>query len=693
MKQAPLHPLAWAVKAFCFVCASGLGTANGQTTGPAAPVSPPAPATAASAPAAAKPPAETIEIKGARFRDRPGKTSLSGTELSRIPGTGGDPMKALQSLPGVTTTDDSNSEPAVRGARPGDNAYFVDFLPVGYLFHLGGFASVFNADLIRRFSMSSAAWSPEYGNAVGAVFDVALREPKSDRLHAQLDFSLLGANVLVEGPVGENLSFFFAARRSWFDLLAKTGEDKEEGVTFTVPVYSDAQGRLLWKLGTHNRLRLDFSTAHDRIDFTVKNGSKAAARDPLIAGDSSDRQSFVSLAAVLESELSPQLNNRVALGQMRRDGRTRLGAAGTVKLTTTTTYLREQLVWTPSEQHEVTVGGSLNSALAVADLDFNFPRCTEFDPNCDISTAPRLVSKQSARQNAADLYLNHRWQFARQWATTTGLRLNRDDYLKRNSAEPRLTLEHNWSKSTTLSLGLGQHSQAPNIEESAAVIGNPKLKPLQSQHAVVGISQQLAQGWSWRAELYGKKFDQYAVADPVLNYRNGASGTARGAELLIKKDAVGPGLAGKISGYASLSLSRSRRQIDATQEQFPFDFDQPVIANLVGQYKLSDRWQFGGKWSYHTGSPYTPVVGTGLFPDGRVRPVYGQLNSHRVPNYHRLDLRADVRYTERLTAYFELINAYARKNVAGYSYSPDYRTREEIRQLPPLPSFGLKYVY
>jgi TonB dependent receptor len=179
----------------------------------------------------------------------------------------------------------------------------------------------------------------------------------------------------------------------------------------------------------------------------------------------------------------------------------------------------------------------------------------------------------------------------------------------------------------------------------------------------------------------------------VLNYRNGASGTARGAELLVKKDAVGPGLSGKLSGFASLSLSRARRQIDATGEQFPFDFDQPVIATLVGGYKLSDRWQLGAKWSYHTGSPYTPVVGTGLYPDGRVRPVYGSINSQRVPAYHRLDLRADVRYTPRLTAYFELINAYARKNVAGYSYSADYRTREEIRQLPVLPSFGLKYVY
>jgi hypothetical protein len=108
---------------------------------------------------------------------------------------------------------------------------------------------------------------------------------------------------------------------------------------------------------------------------------------------------------------------------------------------------------------------------------------------------------------------------------------------------------------------------------------------------------------------------------------------------------------------------------------------------------LSERWQFGAKWSFHTGAPFTPVVGTGLYPDGRVRPVYGGINSERVPDYHRLDLRADASFTPRLVGYAELINAYARKNVVGYSYSADYSEREAVLQLPMLVSFGIKYKF
>ena len=633
----------------------------------------------------------TVEITGARFRDQAGKSSLSGEELSRVPGASGDPMKAIQSLPGVATLDDASGEPAVRGSRPSDNAYSVDFLPVGYLFHMGGFASVFNPDLIRRFSMSSAAWSPEYGNVVGAVFDVALRNPRTDRLAGQVDFGLLGANALVEGPIGENISFFLAARRSWFDLVAKTGEDKEEGVTYTLPVYTDSQGRLLWTLNANNRLRLDFSTASDRLDFSVKANSKIAAREPVLAGNSSERQSFSSVAAVWETDIGSHLSNKLALGQMQRRDVARLGSAGAVTLQTTTSYLRQQLVVAASKAHELTLGGSLQSALVEVDLDFKFPRCTEFDPNCDITSAPRLVSRQQSRQNTADLYLSDRWQIAPRWAATAGLRFSHDATLRRATTEPRLALEFNVSPQTVISAGLGRHHQPPDVDQRLAQIGNPKLKPLSATHAVLGVTQNLGEGWNWRTEVYGKQFDNYAVSDPVLNYRNGASGTAQGVELLIRKEAVGS--MARLTGFASLSLSRARRKIDATGEVFPFDFDQPVIATVVANYKLSERWQFGARWSYHTGSPYTPVVGTGSYPDGRVRPVYGSINSQRVPAYHRLDLRADTRFTPRLTGYLELMNAYSRKNVSGYSYSADFKTREEILQFPIFPSLGIKYTF
>jgi TonB-dependent Receptor Plug Domain len=645
------------------------------------------------APAASAP--QSIEIQGQRVRNAAGKQTLSGEELGRVPGASGDPMKAVQSLPGVAAVNDASGEPAVRGARPNDNAYYVDFLPVGYLFHLGGFASVFSPDLIRRFDLATAAWSPEYGDVVGAVFDISLRNPRSDRLGGKLDFSLLGANVLFEGPLSDEISFFVAGRRSWFDVLVKTGEDKEEGITYTVPVYSDSQGRLLWTLNANQRLRFDFSTASDRIEFTAKPGSKAVLRDPVLIGNSAQKQSFRSFAVTWDGDfgkaLGAPVNNLLAVGQMNDRTFARVGAAGSVDVNVTTSYLREQLQLQWTQDFSSVLGGSLNSRLIDLNLDFLYARCTEFDPNCDLSTAPRVTSLQKTRQNMADAYINNRYTLNPSMTLTGGLRLGRDDYLKKSYAEPRLGAEWNWSPSTQLSVGVAKHNQPPPAEESLPQVGNPKLEHLRSDHVVLGITQNAGDGWTWRAEAYAKNFKGYAINDAALNFRNGASGTATGLELLVKKDGVGAWR--QFSGFLSLSVSKSKRKNDTTGENFPFEFDQPVIASVVGQYKLSDTWQFGAKWTYHTGQPYTPVVSTGLYPDGRVRPIYGSINSQRVPDYHRLDLRVDAKFTKNFSAYAELINAYFRKNVAGYSYSPDYKTRETIYQLPTLPSVGLQYSF
>ncbi len=118
----------------------------------------------------------------------------------------------------------------------------------------------------------------------------------------------------MEGPIGEGLWFFFATRRSWFDLVVKSGEDKEEGVTFTTPVDSDSQGRLLWTLTDRQRLRLDFSIASDKLEFSVKERGKAAARNPIITGTSNSKQSYTTVAAVWEWDSDDTLSNRIALG-------------------------------------------------------------------------------------------------------------------------------------------------------------------------------------------------------------------------------------------------------------------------------------------------------------------------------------------------------------------------------------------
>ena len=616
------------------------------------------------------------------------KMSVSGEQLQRMPGSSGDPLKALQTLPGIAVNNDGDSGAAVRGARPSDNAYYVDFLPVGYLFHMGGFVSVFNADLIRRFDLYSAAWSPQYGDVVGGVFDASLRSPRTDRIGGKIKTGLLDASVLLEGPLSENTSFFLSARRSVIDLFVKEIKDDKAGTSFTFPSYNDVQARFLWNINSKNRLRFDLSSAQDRLKFSLKKESIDVQHDPILLGESSEASSFNNVALVLESDLGAKTSNQVALGRMVTNGKTRIGNAGGYASSSTSHYLREQMTTTLGQDHQLTAGANFS----VNDLDFDVniknPRCTEFDPNCDATSADYSKIKRNQRETKAALYLNDRWRLSPQWSVIGGVRATNDDYLKETVVDPRLGLEYRYSPQTVFSLNLGRHHQEPSTEQSLPDIGNPRLKSIRSNQIALGVSQNLDQGWSWRAEVYNKEFDHFVVNDPLSNYRNGASGSAHGLELFVKKE-MGYGL----SGFVSLSVSKATRRNDLTGENFTFGFDQPVIANAVLQYKPSEKFQYGARWSYHTGHPDTPIISTRTDADGRIRPIYGPLNSERMPAYHRLDLRVDYRASEKLSYYAELINAYARKNMGRYEYSADYKTRKPEAQMPIFPSLGLEYKF
>ena len=120
-------------------------------------------------------------------------------------------------------------------------------------------------------------------------------------------------------------------------------------------------------------------------------------------------------------------------------------------------------------------------------------------------------------------------------------------------------------------------------------------------------------------------------------------------------------------------------------------------------YSFARNWTFGLKWQYHTGKPYTEILGSQAVLDPNdannvlyYEPIYDPYkNSARLPPYHRLDLRIDRDWTFnswKLNTYFEIFNVYNRCNVEGYDYDESYSaaSKEKICGVPALPSFGVE---
>ncbi|MFY7867670.1 TonB-dependent receptor plug domain-containing protein [Roseateles sp.] len=682
---APLRPLWMALVA---IWGGSFAAQAMAQSAPKAP-SPAAVSAAASNPSADEQPQKLAPVQVSSNRQPASKFVLTGEELTRVAGTGGDPVRALQSLPGVVSTSDSNAAPAIRGSRPEDNTYYIDFLPVGYVYHLGGYFSVVHKDLVQQFDLYTGAFGPEFDDVHGGVVDITLRKPRTDRLGGVVNVGALGADVLVEGPVAQNQSFYFAAKRSYIDLIIRKDQtDKDSGVVYSMPSFSDYQAKYLWKLNPSNELTFHATGAADKLKLFRPADSDVAIQEPALAGTSRANLSSNTQAVVWDSVLSPQISNKLAIGHMDYVNKSKAGSAADLDLKQDSYFLRNQLRLRLGDSHDVTAGAVAFVNKLKLGLNLLDARCTEFEPDCDISSAPRKNLQDDLSINYTNLYLKDRWQLTPDFAATVGVHYTRDGYLKRNYTEPRLGLEWRALKNTVINAAWGKHNQFPDGIQVLKEFGNPKLGHVQSEQTVLGVTQRLSQGWSVKAEVYQKSFENFVLSDPTLNYINGGSGTSKGLELFVKKD-----LTDKLSGWLSVSLAETKRKNDVTGKEFKFEYDQPVVISLVGNYKYSDKWTYGAKWSYHSGNLITPVVGTRRDAGGRLRPVYGELNSERLPAYHRLDLRADWQYSKRASYYFELNNAYNRNNISGYEYTADYSKRKKVSELGLMPNVGFEYKF
>ncbi|MDH2916573.1 MAG: TonB-dependent receptor [Gallionella sp.] len=625
-----------------------------------------------------------VTVVSERSPDRVSKNVISGKQLSKVAGTGGDPLKGLQALPGVVSG--RNDEPAVRGSGPGDNAYYVDSLPIGKIFNVVG-VSVFNADLVTDFDLYSAAFAPRYGDVTGAVIDVALREPRNDKLGGKVNINLLAADALIESPINENQSFYFAARRSYIDLLLKN--IKQNGITVQIPSYSDYQGKYVWKLASGDKLTFHAQGSNDKLRLQIGGDTDIAKKQPVLAGAISLGDAYTMQAAVLDSVLFDSAFNKLALEHMTSDLKQSVGSAGNLYLAQDSWMLREHLTLPINEGHELALGANYERALVKIDADLKNATCTQFNPACDLTSAPQRQLTDRFYSHGWDVSAQDRKRIASTVTLVGGIRRSFEDYLRKSYTEPRLGIEWEYTADTLLTAGWGRHNQMPTGQQIAQQFGNPNLSHLRADHSVLGISHKVDSLWSWKAETYYKKFSNLIVDDPLLNYVNGASGKAYGLEMLVKKET-----GEQLSGWLALSLSHSGRQNDLTGQSFRFALDQPVNATVVANYELDSEWTLGVKWKAHSGTPYTPINGSlGTYPDGRPIPNYAAINSGTLPFFHQLDVRLERAMKMdgyKMEMYFEWNNLYGQKNVVGYSYDPTYTRKTPVYPFVLPISFGVQ---
>ena len=141
-------------------------------------------------------------------------------------------------------------------------------------------------------------------------------------------------------------------------------------------------------------------------------------------------------------------------------------------------------------------------------------------------------------------------------------------------------------------------------------------------------------------------------------------------------------------------MSRSTRRKRVGDKVELFEYDQPLVLTALVSHELPKNWRIGGRARFGSGNPYTPVVSSTYDLDRRAfTPVYGEVDSARLPPFFSLDVRIDKEFQFRnwsFTTYLDVQNATNNANVDVIGWTDDFSEEEPITGLPLIPAFGFK---
>ena len=611
---------------------------------------------------------------------------LQKVEAEKVAGTSGDIIRSLQSLPGVTTGGiDMSGALFVRGGGPDENMIYLDLAPVVNLFHFGGWYSTINPDLIQDLRFFAGGFGPQYGFVNGGVIDINTREGRKDRVGGKLNVNLFLANGQVEGPIGDKASFFLSGRRSYIDALPlPTGNQLS-----VYPRFWDYQTKVSWNLNEKNKM--DF-LAYGSADTLIIHTSMENRNDPVLSGSMNTEMYFHTQVANLHSLLTPQLSLRLAVFNSIDQANVNLNRDLYIDSQFETPGLRGFLEWNLAGKNKLRFGTDLQYLhYQVKGQVIHMPMEQDaVPPNAtfaerlptvldDGTTVGGLWVEDEINWGKLKLIPGGRWDFVQIL----------DEY---QNLAPRLRFSYAFLPDLRLKGATGLYYQIPLPTEFIPPVGNPQVSSIRVIHYVLGMEKDLGPNLFVDLQGYYKDYLNLVAEsqDPKEIYNNKGKGYATGVEFILRHR-----LSRRFFGWLTYSYCISKRKWPGQPSYISSSFEQPHSLALVLNYQISSKWNLGGQWRYQSGLRYTPLKPG--FYDADWDLWYplpgGKLNSAKLPDYQRLDLRIERQWlfqTWKMGAYLEVQNVYMHKNVIGILYADDWTNPQEVGWIPILPFLGME---
>ncbi|MGH1344598.1 MAG: TonB-dependent receptor [Nannocystales bacterium] len=644
-------------------------------------------------------------------------TIMSAEEIRTAPGTQGDPLRALQNLPGVARTPGGFGLLVLRGASPSQSRVFLGGHALPRAFHSLAIASVVPAAAIDRMEFVPSNFGSRYGDATGGLVVLHPAQLESESVHGHARLDLLGASALASGPLKRG-AWLVAAQRGTAEYALMAAERVEPTQAFTLPRYYNYQAFFEHPVGKKGVITARILGAGDRFQ----------ARGP--NPDSRPTLYFEMVSQFHRADLSYRVERgpwsfwltpsaRVERNGWRQPVSDALSIRDDAVLS-----LRAEASRALTRRASVTVGADTEvdwyrtrferpANLATAEA-------SQLDRRHGVSSAVGIYTQASidiqkwtlapsvrasaftlgpTNASAVDPRFSTHWRFAPKWRWSAGLGLYSQAAIQQSSVSGGFLSGTAGQLSGNVVLPASLLSLEPRAGFSPAAGG---LTVARAAQASTAISREVGEFWSVELGTWARVRDN---ADGIRRNTDGTAelvsstwSTAYGLEALVRRR-LGP----KLWGWLGYTLSRvedrvlDRAPLSRRPNVWPNAFDQRHNLVVLASYRLPQRWRLGGRFRLVSGSPFTDVAGVVWVPPGSVPlAAAGPRNHERFPVFHQLDLRVDkswILQRVEIGAYMDVQNVYNRLNPEAYIYSSDYTRRVDAVGLPIFPSLGFRIDY
>ncbi|WP_032915908.1 TonB-dependent receptor plug domain-containing protein [Leptospira santarosai] len=524
-----------------------------------------------------------INVTGEREKQLMSRTKLRFEEIKRMPGTFGEPLRSIETIPGVVPVSafgGGASNFSFRGADPTTNLYLYDDLPILYPFHFDGLTATINGNLIKSMDVYTGVLPANFNNALGGVIEIESPD-KVERSSGNFLSSLWAASANYQTTFANGKGYIMGAVKvGYMDKTFETfgtitgTNTLPDGVR--LPRYTDSQVKMVYNFNDKHQISFYSLTAKDDTAFNppvkrhndpTKDQYAEYSGGNLSVGQGYRTQAlryiwrpvekFVNRITLISYD--PFVDYNVLFGSLKAKQR----ASGAY------TGIRQDAYWDPNKHFTLEFGSEMRflnyntTGNTIQQTDPNNPDPNPYDTvTPDFKTVSDNNKVKSKYYNA---YTTMKIKFGG-LLIEPGARYDYIPYIKNGALGPKTQVSYKFEegplKGTTVFGGAGNHFNFPLDTRFSEQNGNPHLKFQKSFKYGGGVDHQLNSNWQVKGEVfkqefsnligtdpyiteiigtnpdqYGKVFQPYVLNKP-LNYSNNGIGHSRGYELLIRKVAT-----------------------------------------------------------------------------------------------------------------------------------------------------------